>query len=166
MTGRYAAQTEVSADRSRAEIERTLERYGADQFMYGWSGQHALVAFRLRGRHVRIQVPLPARDDPRFTSYQQGSVLYRRTEAAVQKLYEQATRQRWRALALVIKAKLEAVDVGISTVEDEFLAYTVTPDGSTVSQWLQPQLAEAYATGRMPSLLPALPAPRDGAAPR
>ena len=32
---KYAAQTEVTSTRSRDEIERTLERYGADQFMYG-----------------------------------------------------------------------------------------------------------------------------------
>ena len=31
----YAQQTQVSTDKSRAEIERTLQRYGADQFMYG-----------------------------------------------------------------------------------------------------------------------------------
>ena len=31
---KYAAQTEVTSTRSRDEIERTLERYGADQFMY------------------------------------------------------------------------------------------------------------------------------------
>jgi len=33
---RYAEGTSVPADRSRAEIERTLTRYGADQFAYGW----------------------------------------------------------------------------------------------------------------------------------
>ena len=38
MAGRYAAQTEVSSDRSRAEIERTLRKYGATAFAYGWEG--------------------------------------------------------------------------------------------------------------------------------
>jgi hypothetical protein len=32
---RYASNTDVPSDRSRAEIERTLVRYGADEFMYG-----------------------------------------------------------------------------------------------------------------------------------
>ena len=30
-SGRYAAGTEVSTDKSKTEIERTLARYGADQ---------------------------------------------------------------------------------------------------------------------------------------
>ena len=41
---------------------------------------------------------------------------------ARQETHDQACRQRWRALLLVIKAKLEAVTAGISTVETEFLA--------------------------------------------
>jgi hypothetical protein len=33
---KYAANTEVSAEKSRAEIETVLRRYGATGFMYGW----------------------------------------------------------------------------------------------------------------------------------
>lgn len=33
----YAENTSVSSEKSRAEIERTLQKYGADQFMYGSS---------------------------------------------------------------------------------------------------------------------------------
>jgi hypothetical protein len=40
------------------------------------------------------------------------------------------------------------------TIKDEFLAYTVMPDGRTVSEWLQPQLENAYQSGNMPPLLP------------
>lgn len=32
----YAAATDVSSDRTRAEIEKTLLRYGAERFSYGW----------------------------------------------------------------------------------------------------------------------------------
>ena len=46
----YAEKTNVSTDRSRAEIERTLQRYGADQFMYGWESERAMVGFRMAGR--------------------------------------------------------------------------------------------------------------------
>ena len=77
----------------------------------------------------------------------------RRTKAAQQAAWEQACRQRWRALPLIIKAKLEAVESGITTLESEFLANIVLPDGGTVGQWLTPQVAEAYATGRMPPML-------------
>jgi hypothetical protein len=159
MAGRYAANTEVAADRSRAELEHTLARYGADRFGYAWDEHgRVMISFRIRGRHVRFLMPMPRRDDPEFTEYMQGGKPYSRTDSAAERLWEQATRQRWRALNLVIKANLEAVEVGILALEDAFLAHTVIPDGSTVSEWLQPQLAEAYRSGKMLATLPMLPA--------
>jgi hypothetical protein len=157
--GKYAASTDVTSSKSRDEIERILTRYGADQFMYGWQDSAAVVAFRANDRRVRFILPLPTREDPEFTTYRQGSVLFRRAETEITKRYEQATRQRWRALALVIKAKLEAVECGIADFEDEFLANIMLPTGATVGEWMRPQVAEAYLTGRMPPLLPMLPAP-------
>jgi hypothetical protein len=157
---RYAANTEVSSDKSRAEIERTLTRYGADQFMYGWQDQSAVVAFRAHGRMVRFILPLPARDEKRFTHFKRAGYWTPRTsEDAIRKEYEQAVRQRWRAFALVVKAKLEATESGISTFEDEFMANIVLPDGKTVGEWMKPQIAEAYQLGHMPTMLPMLPAP-------
>ena len=78
----------------------------------------------------------------------------RRTQAQAEKEYEQAVRQRWRALALAIKAKLEMVESGITTLEQEFLAYIVLPSGQSVGEWLAPQMERADITGRMPALLP------------
>lgn len=158
---RFAEKTEVTSSRSRDEIERTLERYGADQFIYGWQEANAVVGFRMHGRHIKFILPLPARDDPKFWEYKQGSVTFRRTDEAGRKNYEQAVRQKWRALALVIKAKLEAIESGISEFDDEFLAHIVLPTGITAGDWLRPQVEEAYRTGKMPSLLPMLPAPHD-----
>lgn len=155
----YAAKTAVPVERSRAEIERVLERYGADAFMYGWNDKGAAIQFRAHGKHVRFELPLPARDDKRFTHYRRGAYHYARTEDAARKEWEQACRQRWRALTLVVKAKLEAVDAGITVFEDEFLAHIVLPDGQTAGEWLRPQIDEAYESGTMPeSLMLALPA--------
>lgn len=142
---RYAERTTVSVERSRAEIESVLARYGAKQFMYGWGGEGAVVAFVVavesgQNRQVRFELPLPSRDLREFTHHSRG----RRTPEAAEALWEQACRQRWRALLLVIKAKLEAIAVGVATFEDEFLAYTMLPSGETVSQWLGPQIEVAY----------------------
>jgi len=155
----YAAATEVTASKSRDEIERTLVRYGADQFMYGWQDSNALVAFRMEDRQVRFILPLPSKDDKQFTEYVSRGKLWAREPAAAAKLYEQSVRQKWRALALVIKAKLEAVESGISVFENEFMANIVLPDGKSVGDWMRPQIAEAYRVGSMPSMLPMLPAP-------
>ncbi len=148
----YAATTSVSTEQSRAEIERTLQRWGADQFMYGWDGDRAVIGFRASDRQIKFVIDLPDRNDREFTHHSRG----RRTADAALKAWEQACRQRWRALALVIKAKLEAVESGISEFESEFLAHIVLPNGSTVGDWVAPQIDVAYTTGQMPSMLPAL----------
>ena len=62
----------------------------------------------------------------------------------------------WRALNLVIKAKLEAVECGISVFEDEFMASIVLPSGDTVGDFMKPQIEQAYISRTMPSLLPML----------
>jgi hypothetical protein len=149
---KYAKQTSVGSEKSRAEIERTFIRYGATGFMYGWQGSSAIIAFQANGRQIKFLLPLPDRSSKEFT-HTPGRGL-RRNEEAARQAYEQAIRQRWRAVALVIKAKLEAVEAGISLFEDEFLAYTVLPDGLTVGQSIHPQIERAYTSGQVPELLP------------
>ena len=147
---RYAENTTVPADRSRAEIERTLQRYGADGFMYGWEATRAVIQFSAHDRYIRFVIEMPDREDFALTPARGN----RRSEDAIQSAFEQASRQRWRALALVIKAKLEAVAANITTFESEFLAHILLPDGTTVGDWVQPQVAAAYETGNMPKMLP------------
>lgn len=147
---RYAESTTVSVANSKAEIERIVERWGASQFMSGWSTEQAIIAFSAEGRQVRFVLPMPSKDEKRFTHHSKGA----RTPEAALKEWEQACRQRWRALALVIKAKLEAVESGISVFEDEFMANIVLPGGRTVSEEVRPAIANAYAGGTMQQLLP------------
>jgi hypothetical protein len=149
----YASQTDVTSDRSRVEIERTLQRYGARGFMYGWDESRAVLGFVASGRQVRFVLPMPDRTAREFTHTPSRGTL--RSAAEQEKHYEQAVRQRWRALALVIKAKLEAVEAGIVTFDEEFLAHLVLPSGETVAQSVVPSVERAYATGETPALLPA-----------
>lgn len=144
----YAKTTTVSTDRSRAEIEETLERYGATCFAYMRDSEKFAVAFELRDRRIRFEVSVPTPDEYRKTNSGR-----RRSESSAQDAYSQALRQRWRALVLVIKAKLESVDSGIETFEEAFMPHLVLPNGKTVSQWLVPQIADSYATNKMPPLL-------------
>jgi hypothetical protein len=150
----YAAQTEVPADRSRGEIERTVTRFGARSFAYGWEGSTAVIGFELGDRHYRFLLPLPAPTDRKFLISPAGRT---RTPKAAAEEHAQAVRQRWRALALIVKAKFAAVEAGISTVEIEFMANTVLPDGRTVGEHTLPAIAKAYADNTVPSML-ALPA--------
>ena len=148
----YARNTTVSAIRTRNEIEETLERYGADGFAYAAQGNLATVIFAMANRRIRFVLELPDPEDFRYTNH---SPPRERSDRAQREAYDQACRQRWRALLLVIKAKLEAVTAGISTIETEFLANIVLPDNTTAGEWMLPQIDRAYRTGEMPPLLPA-----------
>lgn len=148
----YAANTDVSSERSRAEIERTLNRYGATGFAYGWVEGHALIGFIMNERHVRFLLPLPDPNSREFTHTPERNQA--RSRAATERQYEQAVKQRWRALSLVVKAKLEAVESGIVDFISEFGPFVVLPDGSRMIDHMSPAIETAYETGDMPALLP------------
>lgn len=146
----YAQNTQVPVERSKGEIERTLRRYGASAFMYGWDKNQAVIGFEVDGRRYRMRLPMPDRGDFRLTE----SGRERTSQAAIESAWEQATRQRWRALALWIKAVLEASEAGIVSLEEALQPFTMLPNGQTAGEWLAPQIEAVYETGRMPALLP------------
>lgn len=148
----YATGTEVSVERSEAEIRSLLRRYGASEFVLGERPREALLGFRANNRNIRFVLPLPAPGDKEFAPTrrtQRGERAYRESHCAAEH------RRRWRSLGLVIKAKLEAVASGITTFEDEFLAHIVLPGGQTVSEIVRPAIADAYDKGYVVPLLPA-----------
>lgn len=148
---RFAADTSVSVERSKAEIERLLDRYGASSFASGRDGNMAMIGFTIENRTIRFMLPLP---DPSATEFRMTPGGRReRSQPDQARAWEQACRSRWRALLLVIKAKLEAAACGISTIEDEFLAWTVLPGGKTVGEAIRPQIAAAIENGKPPRLL-------------
>lgn len=138
----YAASTDVAADRSIAEIKRTVQRYGASQFAYLESEGHVAVAFVMLGYQVRIAVPLPTREE--FARSPTGRP---RAATSITNAHQQAVKQRWRALALVVKAKLEAVEAGIVTFEEEFAMHMVLPNGQKVSEAVLPAVHQAMVNG-------------------
>jgi hypothetical protein len=144
----YAANTSVSSEKSRVEIEQTLRRYGASSFGYLSEETQATVLFTLGDRRIRFTVPLPDYNSREFTHHSQG----KRSDSAREDLYEKAVRQRWRALALVVKAKLEATEAGISTVEQEFYAHTVLPNNQTVWEATHESVDLAITSGSMRAL--------------
>lgn len=149
---RYASKTSVSVEKSRAEIERTLQRYGCEDFAYRNNRRFAQIAFAMEGRRLRFDLTLPDPTDEEFTRTNHDYPQVR-SEAAAYKSWEQACRQRWRALALVIKAKLEAVESGITDFDIEFMPHMIVPGGKVFHEVALPQIAAAYETGDMPPLL-------------
>lgn len=130
---RFASTTRVSVEQTRTEIERMLTRYGATAFGYMAKSGRAVIAFEAGERHIKITVPLPEGNSEKE---------------------RQAARQRWRALLLVIKAKLESVESGIETLEEAFYANIVMPDGRTIYESTREHVALAYKGGSVQALLP------------
>jgi hypothetical protein len=154
----YAADTSVSVEKSEAEIRSILRRYGAEGFAMGEANGQAQVMFQVADRRIVMRLTLPRRDDERFTHARvNGSdTRYRRSsDQAILKAWEQACRQKWRALALCIKAKLESVESGIETFDQAFLAHVMLPSGETVGEHMaRPENLQAALNGRkMPPLL-------------
>ena len=114
----------------------------------------AVIAFELVGKRIRFILPLPDKNQDEFRYKRHYNTRKLRNPEALHAVWEQACRQRWRALALAVKAKLEWIETGIVTVEEEFLPYIVTASGKTVAEMLIPQLNQLYESGKIPKLLP------------
>lgn len=147
---RYAETTEVSADRSLGQIQALLKQHGASAFSYGEDNAKFGVGFVMEGRSYRFIVPLPQPNDPEIRFTDTGK---ERAAGTVQTLLGQGRRQRFRALLLVLKAKLEAVEIGITTLEEEFLPALVLANGETVGQWAKAEIIDRYALREMPRLM-------------
>lgn len=131
MARRFAEDTAVPVSRTQEEIKAALRKAGADRIAVYESDERSSIAFGLPGGMFRITVPLDAKPK----------------DAA------QDARRAWRLLGLLMKAKLEAVREGATTIEREFLADMLLPDGSTVGEWAGDQLKIAYQSGKMPTTL-------------
>lgn len=128
---RYAARTSVPVVQTQAEIERLAKAHGAESFSSGWGpGDSASLSFTMRGRVVRFRVQLP----PERTKERQ----------------EQEHRRRWRCLLLAIKAKLEVVETGIASFDEEFLAHVVMADDLTI--WERMKLMEKEGRPLLPPM--------------
>lgn len=136
---RYAARTEVPISRSQDQVKVELRKVGADQIGVMESSTQAFVVFLVRDVRYRITTaPF---------------------KAAKGQDIEQEQRRQWRAILLLVKAKVVSIMEGISTVEREFLADAIMPDGSTWADHAPRMIAAAYKEGGAPRLM--LEAPRD-----
>lgn len=126
------------------EIERTLARFGASGFAYAATTDgRRRIEFSAHERHVRFELRLPDASDDQFIGSRDG---WKGPSDSTRRDRQEAEHRRlWRALLLAIKAKLEVVESKIQSFESEFAAHIVMPDGRTVYESIEPQIAAAYA---------------------
>jgi hypothetical protein len=133
---RYAERTAVPVLRSELEIKRVLQRYGADRIGIMSEPRRATIYFSIKGRDVQMPIPFPLNGD-----LLPGKKYAKWTAAAAQA----EERRRWRVMVLTLKAMLEAVESGVTTFDEVFLAHVVIGN-QTVGQMLVPRLG-ALTTG-------------------
>lgn len=134
---RYAKTTTVSVERSKAEVEKTLKRYGIKEFFFGSSPKGDGFGFKHDGNVYKINMPHPNPDD-----------------FSTDKQFEQACRQRWRIMLLSMKADLEKIEIGLISFDDQFLYAKALPDGSTVSDFMKlPENKRRLEKAEMPKML-------------
>lgn len=154
MPGKYAAETDVPVVNTKGDIEKQLKRYGASGFGYMTQGRVNAVMFEMHDRRIILRVELPDPTSVEMTTQlRSGNYITSRSE--LERRASQVERQRWRALLMVIKAKLESVESEIETFEEAWLSHIVLPStGQTYGEFAIPQLDEVYRTHENPPMIP------------
>lgn len=139
----YAVDTKVSVGQTQGEIRVMVNKAGAEMFAIMEENARVQLAFRMKDRNVRFSLPM----QPRPPNERPIDANRR----------EKVARSRWRALMLVIKAKLESVESGIETFEEAFLSQVQMPSGRTVYEEMKEPLALRYKNN---SNIPLLEGPK------
>ena len=139
-----AADTTVAPEKSRAEVERLLRRYGAVGFA---------TAVDIEKGEIRVDFVVPnsaAKDAPRvpvrlpvsihrvYDSMYGRPMLWDYKQTPAKQVHDpkgydakrliQAERVAWRNLVLWIDAALSAATIGVQTITEAFFAHTVVVD--------------------------------------
>lgn len=135
----YAA-TQVAVGKSQQELRAMLTKFGVSQFTMGEGADWAGLEFVHDRMLVRFRCPirtLTSRDYHRIAREQKRSL------AAVEKAgQDQEAARVWRVLVWSTKARLVAVDEGLETFPQAFLAHIVDPStDQTVWQGVEPLVA-------------------------
>jgi hypothetical protein len=122
---RYAEGTKVTVESSRGEITGILAKHGVSRM--GWSSEPNgdTLMFALGGYNFRFDIARPTLDDVRK--------LYPNAYDWAPKV-DMEWRRRWRANVLLLKAKLEFIDSGDTTLIRELLPYAVLKSGRTLEE--------------------------------
>ncbi|HTE59842.1 MAG TPA: hypothetical protein VK631_05785 [Solirubrobacteraceae bacterium] len=146
---RAYSTTTVPIEKSQAEIRALLGRHGATQFAFGeevdtkgvwW----AVVQFTHGAMMVRLRVPYKVDE-----AAARAKAANARTKTLADfriELAEQEAKRIWRVIAWNLKARLVAVEEGVESIAEAFLAHVVLPDNRTVYERIaedNPRLIES-----------------------
>lgn len=117
--------TNVEVERTQMELAKMLRKHGADQFGFSESHDLAELAFRKGALAVRMRVPI------RPMTEAAARALARERKQSMDKAVgarqEQEARRVWRVLYWLVKSRMEAIEAGVETFEQAFLAHFLDP---------------------------------------
>lgn len=131
---RFAEGTKVSVESSRGEITGILAKHGCMRMAWGTEPEGDTLQFELGQRHFRFRITRPTSDEVRRRDSGEYSYPH---NVDWQAKAEQEWRRRWRAHVLLIKAKLEFIEGGDTSIEQEFMPYLVLSDGATLGEFVE-----------------------------
>jgi hypothetical protein len=144
VTAAYSS-TRVPTSKSQDELRGLLRKFGAERFTFGegtdpatalsWAGVefvHADVLVRLRA-FLRPASPAAVDELARAQKVAKSK--------AADQFHEREGDRVWRVLVWTVKARLVAVDEGLESFEQAFLAHLVDPaTGRTVFEQIKPAI--------------------------
>ena len=146
MGGRGAyANTRTPVERTKEQIRSLFRKYEVRSFQFAEDWQHDLVGIkfvrveRAKGDGKAVEVPLGVQ--MRVAVLERGRARTDYSEVA----WGRRERQVWRALYWYLKSQLEAVDFGLRSFTDAFLADIVMADGRTIGD----QVKGALMSGKL-----------------
>lgn len=146
----YASKTEVPVEKTEQDIKTMLKKFGADQIVTQWSEDKSIIGFRVQNLVIKITLYLPTADDPEVTFGPSGR---RKSAEEARGALNQLHRSYWRSMLLIIKAKIEAIEKNVSTVEREFYPDVVLPGGLTMAEYIGPHIGQIRAGAPVSSLM-------------
>lgn len=131
---RYAEGTKVTVETSRGEISGILAKHGVERMGWSTGPSGDQLVFELDGGTYRLNIAKPDLAEVRDAFVAAGGRWDRVLDRPGK--VDQEWRRRWRANVLLLKAKLEFIDSGDTTLDRELLPYRVLKGGRTVLEEL------------------------------
>ena len=121
--------TQISADKTIMEIERSLVNHGAQMVLkeYDPQGVVSHVSFKIPVNGELVPFRLPCNTDGILRCLETSPKVPRRLRTR-----EQAARVGWRVVKDWIQAQLAIVDAEMAAMEETFLPYAQLSDGRTL----------------------------------
>jgi hypothetical protein len=141
---RYAQGTPVTVASSRGEITGILAKHGVERMGWQTGPEGDELLFETAGHHFRFQILKPTQQGLWEQWKADGKSALALKYLPNEDQVEAEWRRRWRANVLLLKAKLEFIASGDTTIERELLPYMLTAGGQTVG--------ELVVAGKLPML--------------